>query len=226
MDRGSIPRISTSHMNRFLVFLAAMLLAPAASAAVQPGDRVLLLGDSEAFLLKEDFPSVLPPDVKFTAVVAPGSSVISWSEKQPQEWARVFRARPQVILVSLGANDACQGPSTVGNEPPFLTRFLAKLRRVRAREVYWLGPPRIGHPTDPKQCTAARAVPGLEAFAAMVRTTDVPYLDARTVAIDLWGDRLHCSRPQFPGDTRHGCLTWARWIWDNIALKSSPAASR
>lgn len=47
-------------------------------------------------------------------------------------------------------------------------------------------------------------------FAAMVRTTDVPYLDARTVAIDLWDDRLHCSRPQFPGDTRHGCLTWAR----------------
>lgn len=40
------------------------------------------------------------------------------------------------------------------------------------------------------------------------------------------GDRLHCSRPQFHGDTRHGCLTWARWIWDNIALKSSPAASR
>lgn len=213
-------------MKRFPVLLAAILLAPAASAAVQPGDRVLLLGDSEAFLLSQDFPAVLPKDVTFKSVAFPGSSVISWSERQAREWSLVFSFRPQVILVSLGANDACQGPFVVRNEPPFLTRFLAKLRRVGAREVYWVGPPKIGYPReDRRQCTASRAVPGLKLFAEMIRATAVPYLDAREVEIDMWDDKLHCSRPQFPGDTHHGCLTWATWVWNQVP-KSSQAESR
>ena len=204
-------------MKRLLIFLAAILLAPAATAAVQPGDRVLLMGDSEAFLLSQDFPAIIPSNVTFKSVAFPGSSVISWSERQTREWSLVFQFRPQVILVSLGANDACTGVSVVSNEPPFLGRFLAKLRRTRAREIIWLGPPKIGYPTnDPRQCTASRAVPGLEAFAKMVVATGVPYLDARTVEIDMWDDKLHCSRPQFPGDPHHGCLTWATWVWNEV----------
>jgi lysophospholipase L1-like esterase len=210
-------------MKRLSVFLAVLLLAPAAPAAVQvqPGDRVLLMGDSEAFLLGRDFPAVLPPDVVFKPVASPGSSVISWSEGQPLEWAQVFSFRPNVILVSLGANDACTGPSVVRNEPPYLERFLRKLRRTKAREIVWVGPPKIGYPVpDRKQCTATRAVPGLELFVQMVRATGVPYLDAREVEIDMWSDRLHCSRPQYPGDLHHGCLTWAKWIWGHFEMPS------
>lgn len=209
-------------MKRLAILSAVLVIAhstvASADTRVRSGDRVLLMGDSEAFLLSHDFPQVIGQGVTFKTVAFPGSSVISWAERQPREWLQVFAFRPQVILVSLGANDACTGPSVVRNEGPFLGRFLKKLQRVQAREIIWVGPPKIGYPTEnPKQCTASRAVPGLELFAKMVKDAGVFYLDARQVNIELWSDYLHCSRPAFNGDPHNGCLTWASWVWGEIA---------
>lgn len=186
----------------------------AADPIIKPGDRVILMGDSEAFLLSREFPALAARDgVAFSSVVVPGSSVISWALKGP--WGKIRRAKPDVLLVSLGANDACTGPRVVENEKPFLRTFLRKLRGAKARHVVWLGPPDIGapHPTR-TQCSRALAGPGLDMFAAMVGA-EVPYLDARTIQVDLWDDHLHCSR-----GNGTGCATWATWIWKELITNS------
>jgi hypothetical protein len=204
------------------VVLSVLLGSELAEAAsLHQGDRVVLMGDSEAFLLSWEFPKLAQASgVQFSSVVVPGSSVISWARELDSSWSKVRRAKADVLLVSLGANDACTGPRVVRNEGPFLRSFQTKLRRTRAKCVIWLGPPAIGAPNPTRtQCSKALAEPGLELFFQMVQKAGLPYLDARTVPIHLWGDHLHCSRPMHQGDKSRGCDTWARWIWQRITTE-------
>jgi hypothetical protein len=182
------------------------------------------MGDSEAYLLSWEFPRLARgTGAPFVSVVAPGSSVISWSRELGKEWSAIRRAKPDVLLVSLGANDACTGPRVVVNEPPFLVRFRAKLDRTKAKCVVWLGPPAVGAPHPTKdQCALALAEPGLELFAQMIGGAGIPYLDARTIQIPLWNDHLHCSRPAHSADTKpesRGCETWAAWAWNRLTTE-------
>jgi len=178
------------------------------------GDRVLLIGDSQAFLLSHEFPVLATRDgVTFKAVVAPGSSVISWASDGPL-WAMAAQFRPTAVLVSLGSNDAYMGPSVVRNEGPFLARVSKRLDGLGAREVVWLGPPKL-----------RRAAKGLEAFVQMVSRTGFRYLDAREIEVGMWDDQLHCSRPQYAGDRADGCRVWATWAWQ-LLVHPAPASGQ
>lgn len=185
---------------------------------VYQGDRVLLMGDSEAYLLSYEFPALAKRDgMEFKTVAVAGSSVISWSQGLGPQWDAIRRFHPDVVLVSLGANDGCMGVRVVRNEKPFLEAFMRKLRRVGAREVVWMGPPKIGVPTKKDgRSKLPQATAGLEEFAALVKTTGVPFLDAREIEVAMWDDQLHCSRPQYPKDPANGCSTWAGWVWGAI----------
>lgn len=217
--------MSVSRLVSVLMLVALFLAAPPASASLGAGDRVVLMGDSEAFLLAWELPRLVQASgASFTSVTVPGSSVISWARELNSFWAKVRRARPTLLLVSLGANDACMGPDVVrnegrgiGNTPPFFETFRAKLDKAKAKCVVWLGPPAIGAPSPTRsQCSKARAEPGLEMFAQMVQGAGITYFDARQIQIDLWNDHLHCSRPQHSGDRSRGCRDWAEWAWNQI----------
>lgn len=204
-----------------LVASLLLLSAPARAATVVSGTRVTLMGDSEAFLLSWEFPRLAKQTgAPFRSVVVPGSSVISWSRELSREWARIRGSKPDVLLVSLGANDACTGPRVVGNEEPFLVRFLAKLDRTKAKCVVWLGPPQVGaaHPRK-DQCSLGLAQPGLELFARMIQAAGIPYFDARSIPVQLWDDQLHCSRPMHAKDPAHGCADWAAWVWGRLTTE-------
>ena len=192
--------------------IASLIVLIAATGIIRPGDHVVLVGDSEAYLLAHEFPALAARDgVRFTAHPRPGSSVITWASASA--WASTRADHPNVLLISLGANDACMGAGVVANEGPHLTRLLAHAANTGAREIVWLGPPSIGSATILPQASA-----GLSAFATMIRATSTRYLDARTIAISMWPDLLHCSRPQFYGDNKaNGCSTWARWVWDDLS---------
>ena len=209
-------------MRTILPVLAVLLACgPACAATVSQDTRVVLMGDSEAFLLAEEFPILAKATgARFSAVPVPGSSVISWGTGLPGPWRKVRSARPDVLLVSLGANDACTGPSVVVNERPFLSSFRAKLDRTHAKCVVWLGPPAIGAPRPTRsQCAAQLAGPGTELFSQMIVGAGIPYIDARTIRIELWDDHLHCSRPMHPKDTSRGCETWATWVWQRLTTE-------
>jgi len=215
--------------HRLLALLLVLLVTSAAQAAtVSQGTRVTLMGDSEAFLLAWEFPRLAKQTgAPFKSVVVPGSSVISWSRELSREWARIRGLRPDVLLVSLGANDACTGPGVVGNEdrsidhrPSFLQTFRAKLDRTKSKCVVWLGPPQVGaaHPRK-DQCSLGLARPGLDLFVGMIRATGIPYFDARTIPVQLWDDQLHCSRPMHDRDPAHGCADWAAWVWQRLTTE-------
>ena len=188
--------------------LVSMMLV--AASLIHSGDRVVLMGDSQAFLLGWEFPPLAEADgVTFTTVSMPGSSVISWSKGG--RWPDIHRARPSVLLVALGSNDACMGVRVVANERPFLKRFLRRVRAVKAREVVWLSPPKIGTPQILPQANS-----GQDAFASLLASENVNFLDARAIEVPLWNDRLHCSRPQFYGDSANGCQKWAGWVWERV----------
>jgi hypothetical protein len=182
---------------------------------VHPNDHVVLMGDSEAYLLGWEFPEIAKKHgVEFDTVAIPGSSVIQWATKLHKEWYKIRKLKPTTIFVSLGANDACIGSRVVRNEKPYLEKFLKRLERTGATKVFWLGPPKIGVPKSGKSLHP-QAISGLDDFANMVSEQTI-YLDARDVDIDMWDDQLHCSRPRYPGQQTLGCKTWANWVWDNV----------
>lgn len=208
-------------MNRLLALLLVfvwLLTISYAQARVGEGDRVVLMGDSEAYLLSWELPRLVQASgASFTSVTVPGSSVISWARELNSSWNKVRKARPTLLLVSLGANDACMGPRVVVNEGPFMRAFQAKLDKVKAKCVVWLGPPAIGAPNPTRtQCAKSLAEPGLELFAKMVQEQGITYFDARQIQVHLWDDHLHCSRPQHSNDLSRGCRTWAEWAWKQI----------
>lgn len=213
------------------LFLALLALTDRATAQDAPlarrGDRMYVIGDSEAFLLMQELPALARASgVTLDSAVVPGSSVIQWSTVLHREWWQARRFRPDVLVVILGANDACMGTRIVHNEaativpgqPSYLERMLARIRRVRARTVVWLGPPAIGVPPQGVASRHPQAVAGLAEFATMIRGTGLPYFDARDISVGMWDDQLHCSRPRHQRDPSNGCLTWATWAWRRLGL--------
>lgn len=165
--------------------------------ALVPGDRVYLIGDSQAFLLQYDLAPLAKADgVPFGTAAIGGSSIISWAQGHDRELALMRRFYPTVLVVALGSNDAYMGPRIVANEPPYLRRLLGRLRG----RVVWVGPPDL-----------PRARKGLEAVASMVKKEGVDYLDSRQVRLAMWDDQLHCARPH-----PDGCSKWARWVWSYL----------
>jgi hypothetical protein len=194
-----------------------LVVVALATPLVHEGDRVLLMGDSEAFLLQWEMPlGAKEAGVEFKTVAIPGSSVISWSMHHYKEWWRIRKWKPDVVLVSLGANDACIGARVVKNEPPYLAKFLERMKKVAPREVVWVGPPHIGVPQKGTKSLHPQAIQGLQLFAEMIEDAGLVYLDARRIPVQMWSDQLHCARPQFFGDSSHGCFDWSEWLWEEL----------
>ena len=161
-------------MNRLVAFilLVALVLEPTGARATE---RVLLMGDSQAFLLQDDLaPLVRRAGHVFSAVPVAGSTVIQWAEPKnsrwdiTKQWQLVFQFRPTIILLSLGSNDAYMGCRIIANEPPYLERLVKRLKRTGCRQVIWLTPPQL-----------AKAKGGLECFNRMLQAAHQQVYDGR-----------------------------------------------
>jgi hypothetical protein len=167
------------------------------AGALGSGDRVYLIGDSQAFLLRYELAPLARADgVALGHSTIGGSSIISWSMRHQQQLQACRNFHPTLTLVALGSNDAYMGARVITNEPPYLKRLL---RQMRGR-VLWVGPPDL-----------PKAREGVDAVAGMVRAEGVEYLDSRSIQLAMWDDQLHCARPH-----PEGCSKWARWIWDQV----------
>lgn len=171
---------------------------------VRHGDRVVLMGDSQAEGLSMVMPRLAAADgVALLPVFVSGSSVRQWAEPATQgwnitdEWKRIRAFEPTVILVSLGSNDSYSGPQIKEIDRPYLGDLLAMLEETGARKIVWIGPPKL-----------ARASAGLDAFVVLVRSTGVLYYDSRKVDIAMEPDQLHA--------TGKGRKTWGSWLWNKL----------
>ena len=198
------------HAFMAVLLLAAILLGILLARTCHAKPLVYLIEDSQGLNLSLR-PLVEAQGYEFRVEAIPGSSMLSWADHYPKSWARLRRARPALLLVSLGSNDACMGPRIVQNEEPFLRRFQAKLARVRAGRVVWLGPPAIGSTGKLHQ-----AKEGLLFFVKLIESAGITYLDARSAQVQMWDDQLHCARPTWQNDPAHGCADWAAWVWTQL----------
>lgn len=198
--------VSISKLKPVLVMLALLLLSPKAYATVGPGDRVVMMGDSQAFMLTRPMRALARgANISFEAEPVAGSSVIQWSLELERNWGRIHALRPTVLLVALGSNDVCIGKRVVQNEGPYFDRFSRRLKRVHAREIWWIGPPNIGGKHKLFQARDA-----YDPFLRWIRTK-IGYatlLDSRERFWEMLDDELHPSI--------EGARQWASWIWSNV----------
>lgn len=179
------------------LLLASLLKRSVAKGPlIKPGDRVWVLGDSQAVgLLYKEFPRLAAQDgVEISGDPLGGTAIFQWNQ-----WSRL-KARVQagkdwgatVFLVLLGTNDANMNVDLIEKEKTDLAEFLANMRSQGAR-VVWIGPPKL------------KTLPNGDMVVNMIQATGVDYLDSREIDFPMWDDYIH---PSIPGRT-----IWAEWAW-------------
>lgn len=160
---------------------------------VVPGQsRVLLLGDSMAEALIPPMKQLAKDDrIAFHGVAVRGSTVQQWARRADLEQI-VNAAKPDLILVALGTNDAHLTPASLASEAPALQALLKRLRKTGAY-VAWVGPPKIMRGDNGAVDWIRSAVPSAD------------YYDSRSLLIGRGPDRLH--------PTVRGAAGWAAAIW-------------
>jgi len=180
----------------FLAFTLLFSTVVQTESLVKEGDRVWMIGDSNACLLMHELPRITKRNgVVFGGNPVAGSSIIQWDLELRNEYRELRRFNPDVVLVALGSNDAYFESHVIANEPPYLYRLLSRLRRKQTK-VVWIGPPKLEYAKE-----------GLLKIYNML-IPEVIVLDSRQIDIEMWDDKLHPSEA--------GRASWARWIWRKL----------
>jgi len=171
---------------------AAALLAYRAYASHFSATRVTIVGDSLAVGLTprlSDLASGSGRTLTSHAVV--GTRVTYWT---PQIDQILSEDRPDLLLVSLGTNDAML-PNTKEFEQG-VDQLLASAKRAGVK-VLWILPP-----TMPERVALQDAV------RAVVRAKADHYFDSTTLDIPRGGDGIH--------PTPQGAALWADALWKRL----------
>lgn len=166
--------------------------------SVIAGD-VVLMGDSLAVGLKSHFP-VLGQPVKPQAVI--GTTVEYWASGQGNAALhRELKEKPELVLVSLGGNDAFVPRLNAAGIAKKSTESLLKQIKNAGSSVAWIGPPSLppeyeGRPPD------GRVVLGIRETVLADPTNR--WLDATGLNIERSADHMH--------PTAEGYRSWAQNI--------------
>jgi lysophospholipase L1-like esterase len=175
----------------------------AGSGKLQANDRILIIGDSlsqgltgplQALAQKDNHPFGSGPGVQgsFTGQWAPGGSLNS-------RLTNGLNAKPQVVLVVLGTNDAYSANLTSDTFNGQVSAIIQQIEAAGAR-YYWIGPPdlpdRYGNNTQ-----QGMVIPALKA-----RIPSDRYFASDNNPIPRGPDNLHPTPP--------GYSQWAASIWN------------
>jgi len=161
---------------------------------IKPGERLLLVGDSLAVGLSPPMKALAAEGkVAMESQAISGTRIDQWARSKKLE-EKLVTFRPNVVLVSLGTNDAYgSGPDIVRQTAAALETLMAKIRAAGA-EVAWIGPPAL-----PKAPTPA-------VLAMLKQSIDRShYFPSDTLGIPRAPDGIH--------PTVRGYAGWAGEIW-------------
>lgn len=165
----------------FRLLIIAFILSFSLPAACK---SYLLVGDSYAYLLGREFKKLAKKDgIKFKTNARGGTNSSQWIDNKWFE--RSLFSEPDVVLVSLGVNDA--------GVPSLRKRFesnavkIVNIAKERNIEVFWILPPKVYYNTD-------------YIDKGLVIAKPCYIFDSRKLKLDLEKDRVH---PTF----------WANKIW-------------
>jgi len=154
--------------------------------------RVLVIGDSLAVGLGPRLKALAMADgASYVGVEAKGgTSAAQWDSKIS---SLLQSHRPDLVLVSLGTNDAAMSDPTVSAAR--IQRIVDTVRASGARLVW------IGMPTLPERLKA-------DLVRQIIQKTGVEYLDSRGFSFERTSDGIHA--------TPAGYAAWAQAIWSYV----------
>lgn len=179
----------------FLQRLGLLGLA-GANAALGPGrTKVHLVGDSIAYLVGPHLGKLArSSNLAFKSTALAGSSILSWSYSHVKELHALHTDDPDLVMVMLGSNDAYMQKHV---RKRLLTNVVKVLERFGGLDkVVWVGPTKL-----------ANAATGLLEVYRALGESGVRVLDARTVEVSMWDDKLHPDE--------RGRRVLATWIAEN-----------
>lgn len=187
--------------------VGAVLLATRKTKAplVSPGDRVVLIGDSLGVGLRSPLGELAAADgVAFQDQACGGTMIRNWTKEIASfagcTWGLelVREARPTVVLVSLGTNDAYASTEQIDAERPSLEKLIESIIGMGARPI-WLDPPKL------------EEAPNIQALLSMLYASPagqrygMPHFRSDLVDIAMQADKIH--------PTKAGYKTWSLALW-------------
>lgn len=170
---------------------------------VSPGATVMLIGDSLAVGMEPQFISLARKGgyVPVSHVVS-GTSIFQW-----MKWVKsdLERNRPDLVVVSLGTNDAIIYDRAKKYEN--LYEEFVKIVEDSGAVLVWLGPPDI----------SSKRIPHIADERALIKKYATHYFESEMIEKPRGGDGIHSTRMGYNG--------WmgAAWDWmieQNILTKS------
>lgn len=186
---GYLPWLIGGAVGGFVLFWASV--AAGATAHPRP-TRILLVGDSLAVGLASELRRLAATDgvavVGVEAIVS--TRLDQWAPKMPVLLAQY---KPDLVLVSLGTNDA--GMSVPTSNAGAASSIVSAIGAAGAR-AFW-----IGMPTLPSRLQA-------DVVRQMIQATGVNYFDSRNVSFERAGDGIHA--------TTGGYAAWMQAMWPSV----------
>lgn len=199
------------HLGIGLVAIAgvgAVVLASRKSKSplVSRSDRVVLIGDSLGVGLRKPLQAMAMADgVSFSGQACGGTMIRNWTEQHASFAGCTYGlsylrdARPTVVLVSLGTNDAYATVDQIEAERPALERLLQAIVDMGARPI-WVDPPKL------------EAAPNIQPVLAMIYGSQtaakygMQHFRSDLVDVHMSGDKIH--------PTPQGYEAWSRALWN------------
>lgn len=149
---------------------------------LQPGSKVLLIGDSFAQGLAPPLKQLFTEHgILFLADGRLGTTIAQWA-KQPWLDVLLTKGRPDVVLVSLGTNDMKLVDPLL--ERPALLVLVDKLKQISG-SVVWVTPPSVPFPD--------------RGLRSMLTETGVPLFHSESLTIQRGPDALHSTISGYAG---------------------------
>jgi lysophospholipase L1-like esterase len=184
------------------------ILAAAAGAAlwwhltprVKRGEKILLIGDSLGLGLGSRLrPLFERSGNPFVFTATEGTRVDQWASTytaQGQAFGSALAASPDVVLISLGTNDAYMtDPGTIAKVTERARSLLDRAAAAGAR-VYWIGPPKLPRADNGAIAQIKRLIPWHR------------YFHSESLVIPRQSDGLH---PDVAGYEAWAASLW-RWL--------------
>lgn len=171
-------------------------MIPKRLTSVNPGETVLLVGDSHAqglrHRLKENAKSA---GYKFSSHAIEGTMTKQWIKWLKKD---IETNSPGLIIISLGTNDSVANEAWLDRNASCYEEIL-KIASTSMTEVVWIGMPTY----------KTKRLKNVRKVSDLIAATHVSMFDSTVVPIRLTEDGIHA--------TASGYSTWSDAIWNWLA---------
>jgi lysophospholipase L1-like esterase len=167
---------------------------------IKKGLRVLLIGDSLAVGTAPHYGALAKEaGVNFRSLAIVGTRIDQWANSADLAKA-IQEFNPQLVLISLGTNDAFMRGDVIAKQHAALDKLIALLGD---RDIVWIGPPTLPNPPTPGMVTM------IQEAAGSTLAPRYHYFHSERLSIPRGPDGIH--------PTVRGYAGWAGAVWHGLS---------